>query len=558
MMKPFAAITALIIRSMILLAVTTVHADVPFQDGDRVLFLGDSITQDGRYVALAEAYLWAQYPGRNIDVVGAGLSSETASGLTEPVHPYPRPHVHERLARALDLVKPNWVVACYGMNDGIYHPAEPRIIDAYRVGLIKLVDDCAARGAKVILLTPPSFDISVKPIQARLGQAAADEPYGYKNPTVDYDKTLVALGDVVKSLADHQGVERVIDIHEVTDRYLRRVKNALPDYQYGDGVHPPLDGHLTMACGLIDGLEAQPSAPRTLLTRLTGIQSPLPSESTASDAQSAFREALFKRFSSRSAAYRKAIGFVAPFQFSALSIEDADQVAGDQKQKLRDEVAVLKLDDQAFAPYLATATKRWENDIAELEKLDLAESHADDAILFIGSSSIRLWDKIDDQMQPYQVIKRGYGGAKFSDLAVFAKRLIQPHPYRAMVVFVGNDISGSPDDRTPEEVEALARYVCEVSQAHQRGAPIFIVEVTPTPLRFAHWPRICGVNSALRQLALTTPNIYFVATAQNYLTANKQPRAELFRDDRLHQNDNGYVLWSSLIKRKLDEVLASP
>ena len=126
-----------LVAALALLTIVTVASaeEFFFKPKDRVLFLGDSITQNGRYVALLEAYLWAAYPRRDITVINAGLSSETVSGITEPVHPNRRPNIHDRLDRTLQLADPDWVFVCYGMNDGIYHPVEPRIVQAYQQGL---------------------------------------------------------------------------------------------------------------------------------------------------------------------------------------------------------------------------------------------------------------------------------------------------------------------------------------------------------------------------------------------------------------------------------------
>ncbi|MGV3485308.1 MAG: GDSL-type esterase/lipase family protein [Planctomycetaceae bacterium] len=529
------------------------QAQTPFEDGDRVVFLGDSITQDGRYVALIESYLWATQPEDDIDVVNAGLSSETVSGITEPIHPNPRPNIHTRVDRALELTKPDWVVVCYGMNDGIYHPVEPRIVDTYRDGLTKLVDRIASQGARVVLLTPPSFDVDVDSIQKSLKEAKEDEPYGYRKPFAKYNETLVALAKVVQSLAEHQGVERIIDIHSVTDEYLKQVKAAKPDYQYGDGVHPPLDGHLAIALGVLEGLGCDRAKATDTLVELTGIQSPIGKQDEPQAEQNRFRDALFARFLARSVAYRKAIGSADPKD--AQAIAEADQKASDAEQSLRESIPSILNDDAVLEPYAEAAKKRWQAEIERLERLDATETYPDDAILFIGSSSVRLWDTIARDMSPYTPINRGYGGAKFSDLAVFVKRLITPHQYRAIVVFAANDVVGKAGDRTPEEVEALARYICDASRQHQPQAPVFLVEITPTPSRFAHWPAICEVNAKLRGITLTKPGTHFIATADRYLDEAKRPRGEFFREDRLHQNEAGYALWSELIKQRLNEVL---
>ncbi len=180
-------------------------------------------------------------------------------------------------------------------------------------------------------------------------------------------------------------------------------------------------------------------------------------------------------------------------------------------------------------------------------------------MLFIGSSSIRLWDTIDKDMAPYKPIQRGYGGANYRDLAVFAETLCKPHRYKAMVVFVANDVTGKDTDTPIAHVTRLAEHICRVSLEHQPDAPVFIVEVTPTPSRFAVWDKIRLVNAGLRGIALTRPKVNFIPTAEHYLDAEKQPIASYFREDKLHQNESGYELWSRLIKASLDQALnASP
>lgn len=204
--------------------------------------------------------------------------------------------------------------------------------------------------------------------------------------------------------------------------------------------------------------------------------------------------------------------------------------------------------------YRAKAVERWEKEIKKLEARDASEEDPVDALLFIGSSSIRRWASIATDMAPYRTIQRGYGGARYSDLAVFAKRILHPHQYRAMLVFVGNDVSGKPEDHSPEQVEELVRYLVSLSRDHQPDAPVLIIEVTPTEKRFAVWPQIREVNAKLREIALTTANTYFIAIAAHYLDPEGNPRSELFVDDKLHLNSDGYDLWSTLIRRRLDEV----
>lgn len=205
--------------------------------------------------------------------------------------------------------------------------------------------------------------------------------------------------------------------------------------------------------------------------------------------------------------------------------------------------------------YRAAAVERWENAIAGLEEKDRMETHPDDSVLFVGSSSIRRWDDIAADMAPYHPIQRGYGGAKWSDVAVFAERLVSPHKFRAVVFFVGNDISGRAGDKSPAEVAGLFSYVLGQVRRHNPRAAVFYIAVTPTESRFAAWPKIKAANTAARAVCEHAENTYFIGTESIYLDAEGRPRPELFVEDRLHLSRDGYVLWAAAIKSHLDTVL---
>lgn len=210
--------------------------------------------------------------------------------------------------------------------------------------------------------------------------------------------------------------------------------------------------------------------------------------------------------------------------------------------------------DDFLQPFRAAAVERWEKEITKLEALDASETDPADAILFLGSSSIRRWATIGRDMTPYRSIQRGYGGAKYSDVAVYADRLIHPHQYRGVAIFVGNDVSGKPTDHTPDQVEQFVRHTLGISQSHQPDAPVLLIEVTPTEKRWAVWAEIRQVNARLREIALSTPNVYFIPTASHFLRPDGTPRSELFVEDKLHLNEKGYEIWGNLIRRRFDEV----
>src|SRR5512133_2165225 len=138
--------------------------------------------------------------------------------------------------------------------------------------------------------------------------------------------------------------------------------------------------------------------------------------------------------------------------------------------------------------------KSWENDIQKFEQLDKSETYPKNAILFAGSSSIRLWSSLEKDMAPYAVIQRGFGGSKLSDLAVYANRIFDPHPCSAIVLFVANDITGSDQDKSPREVAILFRNILKTIRKSHPETPVFWIEITPTTLRWKVWPEIQKAN----------------------------------------------------------------
>ena len=197
----------------------------------------------------------------------------------------------------------------------------------------------------------------------------------------------------------------------------------------------------------------------------------------------------------------------------------------------------------------------WEKDIQKFEQLDNSEKYPDDAILFAGSSSIRLWTSLDKDMAPYHIIQRGYGGAKLSDFVVYAGRIFDPHQCKAIVLFIANDITGTQLDKTPKEVAALFRNVLRTIRKMHPATPVFWIAITPTASRWKVWPEIQKANALIKEICDNQKNTYFIKTDFAFLNEKGVPNDELFRDDKLHLTEKGYAVWTEIIKKELNNVL---
>lgn len=217
----------------------------------RILFLGDSITNSGYYVADIECQLRLQGLDAVPEMINLGLSSETCTGLSEPAHPFPRPNVHERLQRALNIIKPEVVVACYGMNDGIYHPFDQDRFAQYQQGLTKIVEDVHNFGAKIVILTPPPFD--PLPLRNKPGKLVPGDAEQFA-----WFAVFEGYADVIQRYSDWVcqnsfEADMVIDIHSaISDELSERRKKQADFHVAGDGVHMDETGHSIMARAVLE------------------------------------------------------------------------------------------------------------------------------------------------------------------------------------------------------------------------------------------------------------------------------------------------------------------
>lgn len=198
----------------------------------RVLFLGDSITYGGNWTVYVESAIRAQKGMARATIVNMGLSSETTSGLSEPGHAggaFPRPDLHERLGRVLAEFKPTLVVACYGINDGIYQPLDGARQLAFQEGVIRLRLACIRAGAQIVMVTPPLY-----------------APDNRAKDVINYDGVMETYGAWL--VAQRTAGWQVIDIHHLLHQAVAAAKKADPTFIYAkDNLHPGEQGHLFMA-----------------------------------------------------------------------------------------------------------------------------------------------------------------------------------------------------------------------------------------------------------------------------------------------------------------------
>ena len=185
--------------------------------------------------------------------------------------------------------------------------------------------------------------------------------------------------------------------------------------------------------------------------------------------------------------------------------------------------------------------KRWEKQIAEFEKADAAKAPPKDAVLFVGSSSIRGW-KLDKYLPNVKAINRGFGGSQMSDSLYYADRIVIPYFPKAIVVYAGdNDIAKG---KTAEQVtEDYAAFVKKV-RSNLPKTRILFVSIKPSIKRWKLVDEMRKANEMISALTLDDPLQDFIDIDTPMIGSDGKPRTELFAEDGLHLSHEGYLLWS--------------
>ena len=195
---------------------------------------------------------------------------------------------------------------------------------------------------------------------------------------------------------------------------------------------------------------------------------------------------------------------------------------------------------------------RFDEEISRFVQWDKKNSFPEDAILFVGSSSIRLW-MTAESFPDLHVINRGFGGAHISDVNFFLESTVLKYFPRVIVFYAGdNDIAGA---KTPDQVLEDYKFFVQNVLTNRSDTKILYLPIKPSIARWEFWPKMAQANSLIEEYCATSENLLYVDTAGPMLQLGSPPPADLFADDGLHLSPAGYQLWNGILAPVLNEVL---
>lgn len=188
---------------------------------------------------------------------------------------------------------------------------------------------------------------------------------------------------------------------------------------------------------------------------------------------------------------------------------------------------------------------KWETAISGFEKMDQQNPPPRDAVLFIGSSSIRMWKDLATDFPDTKVINRGFGGSCIADSTRYVDRIVAPYHPRKVILYAGdNDVaSGHTAQQVFEDYKEFVKQV----RSKLPGVPIGFISIKPSPSRIARMEVMREANELIRKYVEQNKDLMYIDVFNPMLGQDGKPRPELFLKDNLHMNRQGYDLWKQIV-----------
>ncbi len=188
----------------------------------------------------------------------------------------------------------------------------------------------------------------------------------------------------------------------------------------------------------------------------------------------------------------------------------------------------------------------FEDEIALFEAADRISSPPRGSVLFVGSSSIRLWPNLEADFPNAGVLQRGFGGSTLDQVDHYAPRIVLPYFPRLIILYAGdNDLA---EGRTPQQVLADFKTFVRLVRPPMPKTRIVFVSIKPSTARVALLEKMRATNALIRQYIATDPSLTYVDVFAPMLGPTGLPRDELFQPDGLHMNAQGYAIWRTLLQ----------
>ena len=201
----------------------------------------------------------------------------------------------------------------------------------------------------------------------------------------------------------------------------------------------------------------------------------------------------------------------------------------------------------SIAQTAATTPRFWKN-IEYFRQQDSIKAPPEEPIVFVGSSSFTIWQKVNSDFPGYPILNRGFGGSTLTDVIRYADDVIvKYHPKQVLIYCGDNDLANSTTI-TAEKVVERFKTLYGIIRNSLPDTRIDYVSIKPSPSRAHLLPKMIAANEGIKKFLEKDKNAGYIDVFSAMLDENGKPREDLFRQDRLHMKRNGYEIWIKVLK----------
>ena len=190
-------------------------------------------------------------------------------------------------------------------------------------------------------------------------------------------------------------------------------------------------------------------------------------------------------------------------------------------------------------------------EIQRFDSLDQANGLTNNGILFTGSSSIRMWNTLAEDMAPMPVLNRGFGGATIPEVLHFSGKYIFQHNPQIIVFYCGeNDIA---EGQSPETVYDSFKTFAKIIETRLPDTKLVFISMKPSLARWDLWLKYQLGNGLVQNFINKKNNMLYVDAGETMLE-NGKVKDDIFIEDGLHMNEKGYAGWTQQLKPILENM----
>lgn len=187
------------------------------------------------------------------------------------------------------------------------------------------------------------------------------------------------------------------------------------------------------------------------------------------------------------------------------------------------------------------------NDIQRFKQQDSITAPPENAILLIGSSSFTMWRNVQQDFPGYTIINRGFGGSTLLDQIRYVDEIVFPYRPRQIIIYCGENDLAASDTVTGEEVARRFARLFEMIREKFPRTQISYVSMKPSPSRQLLLSKMMRGNELIKKFLASKRRTGYIDVYREMIDDEGKPRTDIFLEDNLHMNKDGYAIWKKLI-----------